>query len=230
MEKEKKEKLQIEYYDAKAGWINIRLKSCDKMYEERFSHVFDPLPDLKCWLEAIVIGVEQTSFTFDNEGNVIKFDVQRKWINCETEYLFTITWEDENRVVFQVLVDKKQMIDAFYSSLVNFYNSDKYNPKEWEFSITHNKLCNLLNLDYSQLIDYCAKLSKQKLIELLNEIEADEAVWWVEEDYLTDYFNKSFEDKKEDMKVLLNNNANPYNGMSLSDFRSKIIENYLNEN
>jgi len=86
MKKEAIEKLEIEYYDAEAGWINIRLKAGNKIYEERMSHVFDPLPDLKCWLEAIVIGVEQTSFTFDNEGNVIKFDAQRKWINREKKY------------------------------------------------------------------------------------------------------------------------------------------------
>ena len=228
MKKEAIEKLEIEYYDAEAGWINIRLKAGNKIYEERMSHVFDPLPDLKCWLEAIVIGVEQTSFTFDNEENVIKFDAQRKWINRKKKYLFTIIWEDENRVEFQVLVDKKQMIDAFYSRLVSFYKSDKYNPREWEFHITHNKLCSFLNLDYSQLIDYCAKLSKLKLIELLKGIEANEAVWWIEDDYPTDYDAKSFEDKREDMKELFENNANPYDGLSLSDFRSEIIENYLN--
>jgi len=223
------EKLQIEYYDVEAGWMNIRLKAGDKMYEERMSHVFDPLPDLKLWLEAIVLGVEQTSFTFNNEGSMIKFNAKRRWVNRKINYLLTIIWEDGNKIEFQVLVDKKQMIDAFYTTLVNFFNSDKYVPRKWERQTIYDKIEKYFKINHEQILDYCAKLSKQELIDLFKTIEADVADWWIENDYPQDYDTQSFEDKRENMKYLLEKNANPYDGTSLSDFCSEIIEKYLNE-
>lgn len=224
------EKLQVEYYDVEYGCFPFRLKAGDKLYKDVMSCYWDPLPDLKHWLEALAIGVEQTSFTYDNEGQIIKFDAQRKWVNREIRHLFTISWEDKKRIEFQVLLDKKQMIDAFYTTLIKFFKSADYDPKHWEWHSLHSKLEKYLDMDYSQLLEYCVRLNKQELIELLKKIEAND-IYWIEDGdfYSKEYKQKTFEERKENMKELLNENANPYGGTSLFDFRSEIIEKYLNK-
>jgi len=230
MKKDKVKNLQVKFSDAVAGCLPIQLKAGNKKYVDCFSCYWDPLPDLKHWLEAIVIGVEQTSFTYDNEGQNIKFDAQSLWIDREKKYLFTITWIEGNRVEFQVVVDRKQMIGAFFNGFVKYFKSDKYNPLEWEFHAIHDKLYNLLALDYEQLVDYCAKLNTQELTALLERIDDVRGVLWVDDYVSKDYNKKTFEDKREQIKKMLKQNANPYEGMSLANFRSEIIEKYLKEN
>ena len=248
MEREEQlEKFDVEYFDVEAGWMMINLKQGDQTYEERMSHVFDPLPDLKSWLEAIVIGVEQTSFTFDNEGNDITFDARRHYGRYdEPLYRLSIFWRDhypvEEQLKFQAIMSQKQLVSEFYNKLVKLFNSDEYNPKAWEQHIIHEKLQKKLNMNYEQVLDYSAKLNIQELIDLLKSIEADNTVWDLELDCDYEYYSEvfdelvnwrkgydkqSFDVKREDLKRVFAANAYPYDGLSLSGFRSEIIEKYL---
>ena len=126
-----KETINVDFQDTISGWINFTIKAGDKMFESMFSCVFDPLLDLKHWLEAIIIGVSQTSFSYDTEGSEFKFDFER---NKNNEYLFTFSnyGEEENKIYIEVQVDKKQLVEAFYNSYIEFTLSDRYIQGEWE--------------------------------------------------------------------------------------------------
>ena len=132
--KVKIETLAVEYYDIETGCMPIRITAGEKEYTDCFSCYWDPLPDLKQWLESIVQDVEQCSFTYDNEGQVITFDYKCLWLDRKKVCQFSVFWKDNNNsLLFKTLAETRQLVEAFYCSLINLYDSDEYNPREWEF-------------------------------------------------------------------------------------------------
>ena len=63
------ENISVDFYDVDAGWIYFKVKVGEQLFDGRFSEVFDPIMDFKKWLEAIAIGVQQTSFDFLTDNN-----------------------------------------------------------------------------------------------------------------------------------------------------------------
>ena len=214
------EKLTVEYHNVEAGCMPIRITAGEKIYNDCFSCYWDPLPDLKKWLESITLGTKQSSFTYDNEGQIIKFDIFQKH---DDEYCFSVYWEDEKKLEFQAIVDTKQLVEAFYCGLINLYDSDAYAPKEWEWKPLYK------NLQYgNNTYAYLGK-SKQELTELLSDAASDGTQpdeWDIPDDYF-DYQKMSFEDRETILQELLHTNVNPYDGMSKKEFQSEIIEKYL---
>jgi hypothetical protein len=222
------EHLTVEYYDIDAGWIEIRLKAGDRMYEERMSEVFDPLPDLKRWLEAIAIGVRQTSFTFDNEGNFIKFDFER--INADG--ILEVIWNDGETIEFHAKVVKTQLVEAFYCGMMNMFESAEYDPHQWEWKAMHKQLCQMLDMNYDELVNHCLKLDKQGFAGLLTQGKTEAGGWNIpvgDWDLPDNYDTLKIEEKKPVVAGMLNRvNVNPYHGTSKDEFKSEIIEHYLN--
>jgi hypothetical protein len=107
------EKLEVEFYDCVVGWLRLKISAGKQCENLSFSHCFDPLPDLKCWLEAIALGVEQTSFSYNPEGSVIKFDF------LETAYSIKDSENDEPPIFYS-----SHLIDVFSLSFP-FYGNDK---------------------------------------------------------------------------------------------------------
>ena len=71
------EKLVVKFYEVEAGWFRFKLNIGEQFFDGQFSSVFDPILDFKYWLEAISIGVQQTSFRYNPEGNIIEFNFKK---------------------------------------------------------------------------------------------------------------------------------------------------------
>ena len=213
---ELKDNFEVEFYRASAGWLDFRIKSGDKIFESCFSDVFDPLPDLKYWLEAVSIGVQQASFIYDIEGEEIKVDMEEiKWGVDQ----LTISSVTEEVIYVQSIVFRNQVVRAFYESILSFAASGKYKKKEWEWQLgkRYNKLSQKLNLEGSKLPEYLAKQNRSKLAELLLEnkleIPKDYDSWSAKERmyFITDIVS---DDEKG-------------SGTHLEDIHSSIIDQYL---
>lgn len=261
-DKAKIEILIVDFYEVEAGWLAFKLTVGQQTYKDRFSHVFDPLPDLKYWLEAISIGVQQTSFQYDNEGEDIKFDFERV---CWDREVLTISEAYEDGEIFiQANIDRQQMIKAFYLGLLTFASSDKFISKEWEVEYLKERLCKILNINEETLVEQFADLNKKELGEILfnadpmyyisfpeatdkNEewnmfiqdtIDKDKGVsnelkrvetpqeWNIPDEY--DSWIKG--EKRQFVIGCINEQtAGSYGGMKINDFRSTIIEKYLDD-
>jgi len=113
MEDYKKTGIKVEFTECEVGWLYLTVSDGKRDIELHFSHCFDPLPDLKIWLEAIALGVEQTSFSYNPEGNIIKFDF------LETTYSVKLSEGTEKPEVFDT-----KPIDVFSLS-IPFFGNDK---------------------------------------------------------------------------------------------------------
>jgi len=125
---------------------------------------------LKHWLEAIAVGAMQTSFAYEPEASFdIRFNFscavtgEKRIYKGKTLYdrkevdVFTISeaieachyndfaqelyeksqvvpliTKDDDHIYLQEIVNRKQLVGAFYNALVTFFNSDKYKAEEWE--------------------------------------------------------------------------------------------------
>ncbi len=127
---DKTEQVIFKIHTAEAGWLDFTITVGEQSFSDSFSHVFDPLYDLKWWLEDISRNVQQTSFKYDNEGKIIQLDFS---FLSSSKKVFTISKpHQDNRVCVQSRVDSKQLVGSFYTEIIEFANSDKYDPHYWE--------------------------------------------------------------------------------------------------
>jgi hypothetical protein len=124
--------LGIEFGDTRFGLLYFTLTLGDQSVQMRFSDVFDPMLDLKCWLEAIVIGVQRCSFAWDAEGPDYKFDFERitfkRWrFTAGNAYL-----SEGEEPAIRNWVDRRQLVVAFYRGFLDFEASPEFNKYEWE--------------------------------------------------------------------------------------------------
>jgi len=157
--------VEVEFYDATAGWLCYKITAGYQVFESAFSHVFDPLIDLKIWLEALSIGVQQASFTLNPEGDDIKFDLDR--ITWESEVLTISEIYDQGEIFINTNVKRNQVVKAFYLGLLNFAASDKFKSDQWEIVLIKERLCEKLKVNETQLINILADLDKKELGEIL---------------------------------------------------------------
>jgi len=231
------ETLTVNFHEAKAGFIYYNITTGKQTFNNHFSFCFDPLPRLKCWLEAISIGVQQTSFQYDNEGTYIKFDFKNIFW---PEEILTISDADEhNHFFIKTKIERRQLVKAFYYGLLTFARSDKYDPKHWELVYLKDELSKALNLEEVHLIPYLAALKKIELEDIifsdkklltasfLPALSDDKGGWFIPEEY--NFWSTA---KKTEFVIwCINEKINYYDfdGMKIKDFRSSIIENYLEE-
>lgn len=209
-------KIDVEFYKAHAGWLDFRIKSGDKIFESCFSDVFDPLPDLKYWLEAISIGVQQASFIYDIEGEEIKVDMEEiKWGVDQ----LTISSVTDEVIYVQSMVFRNQVVKAFYESILSFARSDKYKKKEWEWQPgkRYNRLSQKLNLEGCKLLEYLTEKDRSKLTELLSENKLE---------IPKDYDTWSAKERRHFMIDIVSVDGQG-SGTHLEDIHSSIIDQYL---
>ncbi len=256
----KKETLIVDFYEVDTGWLRFKLTAGKETFTGRFSEVWDPLLDFKHWLEAISVGANQTSFTFDPEGNDIKFDFQRRTYDTEM-LIISETYNEENTFINSV-VDRKQIVKAFYLGLLNFANSDKFKSNEWEIEYIKERLCKALKMDETRIIEILLELDRKKLGEFLFNADPiytisfpsakdkrEEIVLFYEtsvqgnpvpdehvmketpnEWHISKYYDYWQTSKKRAFIIdCINERTNGYRGTKINDFRSKLIEQYLED-
>jgi len=159
-----KEEISVKFQKIDLGWLYFTFVSGEQVFENRFSEVYDPIKDFKKWLEAISIGVQQTSFFFDNEGVEIQFNYNKASYDRE---FFTISIpENNNQILLQANVYRRQLVKACYMGLIDFANSDRYNPAAWEFFTVKEEINRLLGIKETDLIDYLLQFSYNELKSL----------------------------------------------------------------
>lgn len=234
-----------DFYEAIAGWIHFKIKIGNEVFEQSFSEVFDPIIDLKNWLEAISTNVQQTSFTFDPEGNKIKFDII-KVDNVWADFIISEPYEDD-KIHIESTVNRKQLVKAFYWGLVKFSKSKEYNHRKWEVCYYKERLCENLQVDETELLEKLKQLKRIELIEKLFEanpmhqienfktnnkviIDGEEKhITLMKMDISKDYDNWTEKAKEKLIVETMNKKVSGFCGTKLSEFQSDMIEEYLSK-
>lgn len=234
--------IKVDFHEVIAGWIHFKIIAGEQSYDGRFSEVYDPIIDLKHWLEAVSTNVQQTSFTFDPEGDDIKFEINR--LEYEGNYFVISEPYADGKTYLNVIVNRKQLVKAFYQGIIELSQSEKYHPREWEVCYYKQRLCGDYKVDEAKLLEILKQLKRKELIEKLFEANPM---------YLIDNKNRESEDpfsgdgtpmkmkiskkydnwtdktKEKFIVEIMNLEVSGFCGTKLSEFQSDIIEKYLSE-
>lgn len=130
------EPLTVRFEKCEAGWIALHLAAGGHTLDLRVSHLYDPLPDLLAWLEAISLGLERSGWSLDEEVRRVAFDAR----DAEPAPIFgrrpdpvvlTVTPDDDVAPMICTLT-RRALVQTFYQALRDFVTSDRYRPGEWE--------------------------------------------------------------------------------------------------
>ncbi|MEJ7849648.1 MAG: hypothetical protein WKF92_16310 [Pyrinomonadaceae bacterium] len=121
--------LSIEFIECRWGLLFFNLHLGEKIFETNFSNVFDPLPSLKHWLEAVAIGVDQCSFQYDPEGDDVCFNFERRCYDFE---VFSVGYAyDDEKSYFEGKIGRRQLVEAFYRGFLEYGNSPEFDRDSW---------------------------------------------------------------------------------------------------
>lgn len=239
-------KLIVDFHKVQYGIMDFTLSIGDKTFETNFSEAFDPIISFKHWLEAICIGVYQCSFWYDPEGTEIKFNFERDWHDNNT---FTAScYYDDNEIYLTGKVKRRQLIEAFYLGLLKFRESLKFDEDQWEKHYLWEKVTKNLGISYEDLMDRYSRLNRTDLMNALFDVSPcyrqketpigeviplsvaiEEDFERIEWDVPAEYDTFANEDKKNFVEKCFQFSTGDMNGTKIADFKSEIIENFLNK-
>ena len=122
--------IEVEFERPFGGWLPMKLRLNGREWAWDLSNAYgDTILLAPYWLEQILVGHEPR-LLFDRED--IKTDMQLfpvdsdsvRWVGIEREY-------SEGRLLFDVIINRKQMVEAFYRPLREMWQSDLDAVEMW---------------------------------------------------------------------------------------------------
>ncbi len=156
------ESLTVKFSNCDAGWISMAISSDGTVLNARLSHWLDPLPDMLAWLEAIAVGVNECSFTVDEEGTYVQFCACRSYKNDRAYTTLTITPSYDVEPIKSTL-PTFDLVETIYRSFREFSESDVYLPEQWEHFTLNRKLTEKLGISAEDWIDSAIGMSSREL-------------------------------------------------------------------
>lgn len=171
--------VKIDFNEVDCGWIGYTIEVNNQKRDGQFSVVYDPILDLKYWLEALARGIHQAAFIVDQEGWLMKFDVEKfegSYHVSENTYaiyeqnLFTLSNpEYKNKIYIKQYVNRKQLVSAFYNGLIEFSKSEKFSSEDWEIIELKDIICKKYNINEEVLIKTLLPKTGKELADYLFE-------------------------------------------------------------
>lgn len=240
-------KFQVHLTHAENGYLYYEIQYGNLYFKNEFDTAFDPILDLKNWLEEISTGHEnEYPIEIENGGELIHFifkEVQNKGFLFVSDY-------DPAKPIMQIPTTRKEVVQNFYEAITEFANSTKYKPEEWETVYLKDKLCKHFGgVSEETLVEMLLCMNRENLIttlfktvrwQVLVKFKQDEMIY---EDsfYFADHYKNALSseydlltirEKKKIIENWLNNiiNKENWDGTPLKDLKSEIIEAFLKKN
>lgn len=170
-----KDNLVVKFSDCDVGWIRLTISSDSDELEVRLSHWLDPLPAMLAWLEAVAVGVNECSFTVDEEGSYVVFCARRYYKYDRAYTTLTIT-PSYDVPPLKITLPTFELVGTIYRSFCEFSKSDTYLPEQWECFTLNRKLAEKLGLSAEDWIDSVIGMNSRELRK---------AIWLLDPSILT---------------------------------------------
>lgn len=237
-------KFQVHFTHAKDGYLYYEIQYGNIFFKNEFDAAFDPIMDLKNWLEEISRGLEnQNTIRIENGGELIHFlfkEVQNKGFLFLSDY-------HPNKPILQIPTTRKELVRNFYRAVIDFSNSPKYEPKEWERIYLKDLLCkDFGGVNEEVLVKMLLCMNRENLLKVLFKTKKwsvsyqfkANRIKYIDSYYFANHFTnalpKNYDELSELKKeeIILNwlnqiVNQKNWNGTSLREFKSEIIEEFL---
>jgi hypothetical protein len=126
--------LGVEFSPPSAGWIDCRIRPMHELFAIKCSYIWDPFERFIGWLEAIASGSDAATWLVDQEGSCsrVQFYGGASSVDDPADYLLHLRSYGSLERVRGVRVERRQLVDSFYSAFRAMADSSDYAPREWE--------------------------------------------------------------------------------------------------
>ncbi|MBK8809529.1 MAG: hypothetical protein IPN69_02225 [Acidobacteria bacterium] len=162
---------EVEYWPTEYDWIGFRITSATKRLRIASGPFYDPLPDLRRWLEAAAIGVNRCSFWFDDEGTEFEFELEHY---DRSKSLFRVSHyyrEPDEAPLICAFVDRRTLVEAFYRPFFAL-DGDPQIKANWEVRHLSDEVCTELGMTFDETVEYAIGLSSTQLCYLLYKTDS----------------------------------------------------------
>ena len=165
----------------------IRIDTDEKSFSIYFSDDVNPLFEMKAWLEAIVTGVQKTSFVFNGEANPIVFEFEN--IGNTEGILKIVELENKNSVLIEVDCSIYHVIRTFYKALIDYWEDFRFIDM-----IEHS-------IQLGTMITKQLRIKRKTLLEKLVDMEKEDVIKCAES-AITSYYLPTSEFERSKFKAL----------------------------
>lgn len=155
--------LTITFDGCEYGWIRMMLIADGQSLTLRLSHLYDPLPDMLAWLEAIVIGVEECGFRIDEEGSFVRFSAHKQLRAMHSVNIVLNVTLEYNGQHLQATLQKHDLVRIFYHAIRDFSTSAAYVSEHWEHRTLENVLREQMGMTAAEWVDSAVALAPRQL-------------------------------------------------------------------
>lgn len=150
---------RVKFLDCDSGWIHLHVSHGGDTLKINLSHVFEPLPSLLAWLEAIAVGVDECSFEIDEEGTMVMFRASSRGggnirVRIEPSYEFK---------PFDFNLPARQFVGTIYQAFIDFSRSSEYKPQQWEMFTLADSVIERSGLTCQQWVNSLLSVNKREL-------------------------------------------------------------------
>lgn len=127
-------KLVVDFMLPNAGWIHCRIRPLHEKFAISCTHIWDPFREFIAWLEAIAGGSDSATWLVDQEGSCcrLQFYGGSSSIDDKADYIVALSSYGSLERVRGARIERRQLIEGFYTAFRAMADSPDYQPREWE--------------------------------------------------------------------------------------------------
>ena len=155
-------RLSVTFDDCDAGWITLWLSAGLRTMRISMSHLWDPLPDMLAWLEAIAVGVEKCGFAVNMEGSFMHFSATRTYVVGDWHSTLHVS-PSYMAETFELRISTRELVKKVYEAFRGFAESGVYVPREWEQVTLERGIRERLNMDPNDWVESMLGKTRREL-------------------------------------------------------------------
>lgn len=125
--------LRASFGDCQYGWMDFRLEADGQAVQIWLSEVYDPLPNMIAWLEAIARGEPECRLEIDEEDceSVLLASSLQDGGEAEVRLQIREKYEAADQPVFYCRSSRFRLVHAIYTALHAYAQSDEFDSAHW---------------------------------------------------------------------------------------------------
>jgi hypothetical protein len=174
--KSQNEEFKIIITSINNGKLSFSLLSGNQKFITNFIDYYDPIANLRKWIEALVSGEKNAEFKYLTGEEEIIWIFQE--INPENGFL-ELCRQDNSKIkpFLKIYADRNKIVKKIYLAFQNFFNSYEYRSEEWERELLMDRLCKTRQIDKELLLDRLLRMNRVELLQTIFDADPFGEFW-----------------------------------------------------
>ena len=148
--------LEVDFSLPSGGWVRCRIRPLHEKYAISCTHIYDSFERFIQWLEAIASGASAATWLVQQEGSCsrIQFYGATRGFDDNTDFLVHIISDTAIDRVRGTAVERRQLVESFYSGFRALGDHSDYSPREWDLHPEWQQLEEMDDAEYTEAMQF----------------------------------------------------------------------------